>query len=69
MGYSARTDRYRYTEWREKDKEPMGVELYDYKTDPKGNVNIAGLPENKTLVADLHKTLTDGWRAALRSGE
>jgi len=68
MGRSLRTDRYRYTEWAEEGKEPVAVELYDYKTDPKGNVNIAGLPENKELVAQLAKMLREGWRAALPEG-
>ncbi|MCX6377230.1 MAG: DUF4976 domain-containing protein, partial [Armatimonadetes bacterium] len=65
MGYSMRTDRYRYTEWIKEDKETVGVELYDYKTDPKGNVSIAGKPENKELVAKLHKMLQDGWKSAV----
>jgi len=66
MGYSMRTDRYRYTEWLNEDTgKPMAVELYDYQTDPKGNVNIADLPENKELVAGLSKMLHDGWKAAV----
>ena len=64
MGYSMRTDRYRYTEWQKKDSDPVGIELYDYQTDPLGNVNIAGLPENKELVAKLSRQLEDGWKAA-----
>lgn len=68
MGHSMRTDRYRYTEWAEPGKEPMGLELYDYKTDPKGNVNIANLPENKDLVAKLSKMLHDGYKGALVKG-
>lgn len=65
MGYTMRTDRYRYTEWVKDGKETVGIELYDYKTDPKGNVNIAGKPENKQLAAKLAKMLHDGWKAAL----
>jgi hypothetical protein len=38
MGYSIRTERYRYTEWND-GKE--GEELYDYQTDPKELKNIA----------------------------
>ncbi|MGQ9649914.1 MAG: sulfatase [Phycisphaerae bacterium] len=64
MGYSIRTDRYRFTEWAEPGQEPVGVELYDHQTDPAENVNIAGLPENKELVAKLSKMLKDGWQAA-----
>ena len=65
MGYSMRTDRYRYTEWLKDRKDVVGVELYDYEKDPKGNASIAHLPENKELVAKLSKMLHDGWRAAL----
>ena len=70
MGYTVRTDRYRYTEWteRETDKPPVGIELYDYKTDPQGNVNLAGKPEQKKIQAELAKTLHDGWKAALPVG-
>jgi len=68
MGYTMRTDRYRYTEWAESGKDRVSVELYDYKTDPKGNVSIAGKPENKELVAKLHKMLQDGWKSALPEG-
>ncbi len=65
MGYTMRTDRYRYTEWIEPGKAPVGVELYDYKTDPEGNVNIAVKPENKKLVDSLSKKLHSGWKAAI----
>ena len=47
MGYSMRTDRYRYTEWAEPGKEPAGVELYDHQADPAENVNIAGCPRTR----------------------
>ncbi len=64
MGYSMRTDNYRYTEWIKDEKDVVGVELYDYKADPQGNVNIAGKPENKELVAKLAKMLKEGWKGA-----
>ena len=65
MGYSVRTDSYRYTEWAEPRKDPVGVELYDHRTDPAENVNIADRAENKALVENLSKTLRAGWRAAV----
>ena len=65
MGHSIRTDRYRYTEWAEPGKEPDAREIYDHKLDPEENVNIANLPENKALVAELSRKLHAGWKAAL----
>ena len=60
---SIRTERYRYTEWGHKGR--RGLELYDYDADPDETVNIANLPENGKLVADLRKQLHAGWQAAL----
>jgi len=68
MGYSVRTDRYRYTEWVKEGKDKVGVELYDYQTDPKGNVNIAGKRESQDIVRESAKILHDGWKAALPTG-
>ncbi len=46
MGYSMRTDRYRYTEWRSvKDGSIMARELYDHQADPRETVNLAGQPD------------------------
>jgi len=67
MGYTMRTDRYRYTEWRwrrkGKPKETLR-ELYDHKLDPDENVNIAGRPQNAQLVKTLAAMLAGGWQAA-----
>lgn len=44
MGYSIRTDRYRYTAWLDRRSptiEPLAEELYDHETDPTETVNIA----------------------------
>lgn len=67
MGYSMRTDRYRYTEWRAERGagEVVATELYDHEVDPGENVNVAGLPENAGLVAELAAQLAAGWQAAL----
>ena len=62
-GISIRTERYRYTEWGQDGVH--GMELYDYDLDPDETFNIAGLPENIELVADLSEQLRAGWRAAL----
>ena len=69
MGHTMRTERYRYAEWAAPGKDPLGIELYDYKTDPKGNVNIAGKQEHKDLQAKLAKMLKDGWQSALPAGK
>jgi len=65
MGYSMRTDRYRYTEWGLLGREPVAVELYDHKTDPNENVNVADRGENKAIVAELSRVLRKGWRGAM----
>src|SRR5690606_4412306 len=40
MGYSLRTDHYRYTEWRDwQTGEVVARELYDHETDPDETVN------------------------------
>jgi iduronate 2-sulfatase len=65
MGYSMRTDQYRYTEWiDQKTKEVKETELYDLKNDPIGKESIVHKPENKELVAQLHDMLTAGWQNA-----
>ena len=56
MGYSMRTDRYRFTAWVDRRKpagEPLAIELYDHDRDPRESKNIAALPENRELVASL----------------
>ena len=53
-----RTDQYRYTEEREH------KELYDFATDPYSDRNIANLPENSELVAQLSNQLHEGWEEA-----
>jgi arylsulfatase A-like enzyme len=67
MGYSMRTQRYRFTVWvgRNDHSKVDAIELYDHETDPQENVNIANHPENKQLVADLMKQWQAGWRGAL----
>jgi arylsulfatase A-like enzyme len=65
MGYSMRTDRCRFVRWQEAGGRQVAVELYDHEKDPKENVNIANLPENAQLVAELQAQLKAGWKAAL----
>ena len=64
MGYSIRTERYRYVEWfRWKDREKVATELYDLRGDPLENVNLR---EAQALQAQLAAQLHAGWRAAGR---
>lgn len=69
---SMRTDRYRLTRY---DKAaPKGnlyqlpgkivYELYDYQTDPAGNINIAQDPAKLDLVKELIQQMNAGWKAA-----
>jgi arylsulfatase A-like enzyme len=66
MGYSMRTDRYRFTQWvkREDSSQVDAVELYDHQTDPQEDENIANRPENVALVRELTAKLHAGWQAA-----
>lgn len=65
MGYTMRTDRWRYTEWRQrKDAAVTARELYDHKTDTGENVNLAGGPEHAETVKRLAAMLDAGWKAA-----
>jgi arylsulfatase A-like enzyme len=67
MGYSMRTDRYRYTQWVSKtdpDAAAEGVELYDHQADPEENMNIAALPGNQDLLEELSRRLRSERRRA-----
>jgi len=67
VGRSLRTDRYRYNEWPVGGPKGVEIELYDYKSDPQGNINVAKMPQQAATVAALHKQLHAGWQAALPS--
>ena len=66
MGYSMRTDRYRFTVWvdRKDHTKIEANELYDHQTDPQENVNIAGDPANAALVGQLMEQWGKGWQGA-----
>ncbi|MDF1746508.1 MAG: sulfatase-like hydrolase/transferase, partial [Gimesia sp.] len=54
MGYSMRTDRYRYIEWQDRrTRKVVATELYDHESDPQENTNIAGVSENKERLTEL----------------
>ncbi len=69
MGYSMRTERYRYTEWKEKKGGKItdnlgGVELYDYQTDPEENTNLADDKKHAGVRKQLAAMLNAGWQGA-----
>ena len=64
-GYTIRTPRYRYVEWRKGDQ-IKGQELYDHSQDPLETTNIAA--ENKELCQELSEKMRQGWKAALPEG-
>lgn len=80
MGYSIRTDRYRYTEWIRRVKQRNGdsirgshlrivhaVELYDHSVDPDETLNVADDPAYGRDQVQLGRALAAGWRWALTS--
>ncbi|KAK6177850.1 hypothetical protein SNE40_012733 [Patella caerulea] len=77
MGYTLRTDKYRYTEWPAFTMSPVykpdwnklyGVELYDHSVDPQENYNRFGDPLLVELVSELSSQLRKGWRYAQPPG-
>ena len=73
MGYSMKTNQYRYTEWvhfigpplyQPKWKISHGTELYDHKNDPEENWNRADDPAYKEIRLALSAQLHAGWRDA-----
>jgi len=64
MGYSMRTDRYRFTRWQARDGAAVATELYDHQSDPAENVNLADQPKHRKTVEDLKAIFKKGWRGA-----
>ncbi len=58
MGYTMRTDRYRYTEWRRMDNSKVpDRELYDHLEDPQENVNLIHQTKYSETIRDLAATM------------
>ena len=67
MGYAMRTDRYRYIEWLDRATHTVAFrELYDHRSDPDENVNIAGVSKNAPLLKVLSARM---WNALPRPTE
>ncbi len=58
-GNAVKTDKYLYTEW------SNARMLFNHQNDPYENANIAELPENADVVAQMSQLLQDGWSAVL----
>jgi len=54
MGYSVRTERWRYTEY---DGGKQGAELYDHQRDPRELTNLANEPRYADAVAEMKRLL------------
>jgi uncharacterized sulfatase len=54
MGYSVRTEKWRYTEW---DEGKRGAELYDEVTDPDEMRNLAAEAKYRDTVAEMQRLL------------
>ena len=63
MGYSVKTDRFRYTEWREDAGAGavVGAELYDHAADPDETVNRVEMPAYATHQHSLAGLLAQQW--------
>jgi arylsulfatase A-like enzyme len=69
MGYSVRTDRYRYIEWRyvTQPRKIAARELYDYQIDPLERENLSDRPAYRTVVEELGARLGASLEASPRS--
>ena len=60
MGYSLRTERYRYTRWVDfETKEVLAEELYDHNLDPMERKNLAGNAEHKAIRKRLREMMDE----------
>jgi len=59
-GDTIRTDRYRFTEYTDKQGKPAARMLYDHQADPDENVNVSEQPESESLNQSLREQLHVG---------
>lgn len=64
MGYSMTDGRYRLTRWveRKRPSQLVAAELYDHKTDPAENVNVAARPEYAKALGEVNALAAKGWK-------
>jgi len=66
IGYTMKTDRYRYTEWKHTQSGVVKtVELYDHRLDQQENSNVVDNPEYATDLVELKEMMKKGWKSAL----
>lgn len=61
MGYSLRTSRYRFIEWRARSGH-REYELYDHQTDPAENRNAAADPACREALEECKRLMQAGWQ-------
>jgi arylsulfatase A-like enzyme len=59
MGYSLRTERYRYTKWVNSDGSHYASELYDYREDPLETIDYSENPDYGSIVSQLDRMVTE----------
>ena len=63
MGYSMRTDRYRYTQWLKPDGSAVATELYDLQKDPQATINVAQAAAYASALPELNALLSTRWKS------
>ncbi len=64
LGFSVKTDRYRYTEYRAKASGPItDMMLFDHKTDLAENQNVANKPEYAAALKEMQAIMKAGYQA------
>lgn len=59
IGYSYRTEQYRYTEWINKSNKVAATELYDYEKDPLETKNLIDDPDYSRIIKRLSRQLRE----------
>lgn len=69
MGYTIRTDRYRYVQWNKFDSgEIVAQELYDHNNDPLETENIASDKNNREILEELEQKLLKNYPGSFLDG-
>jgi iduronate 2-sulfatase len=64
MGYTVRSKKWRYTEWRRKDGRVTAHELYDHSASDVATANLAERPEFATVLKEMQAILRAGPKGA-----